>query len=241
VKEVSTELEHARDAIGQWFTELFADLSTMSSESQREIRGVLGTRTDLTEKHLRAIQPAATAFLDRHPVPLAAGLVLGPGIIDDTTGAIEWWRRGPRGRTQRIVFTLNPDAAGFYDYLTYDWFTEVINTGAPAIQGPYLDYAGLDQYILTSMVPFYLDGALVGTAGCDTEVRALEPVVMPHLRQIPMDVALVSKFDRIVVGNSGRFLVGNRVGDLPRDALRVPLPGVDLGLQLVAAPRTHTY
>ncbi len=238
---VTGELERAGDAIGQWFTELFADLTTMSSASEREIRNALGKRSDLTEKDLRAIQPSATAFLNRHPVPLAAGLVLGPGIIDDSTGAIEWWRRGPRGGTQRIVFTLNPDAAGFYDYLTYDWFTEVITTGAPAIQGPYLDYAGLDQYILTSMVPFYLDGALIGTAGCDTEVRALEAVVMPHLRQIPMDAALVSKFDRIVVGNSGRFLVGNRVGELPRDALRTPLPGVDLGLQLVASPRTHTF
>ena len=238
---VTGELERAGDAIGQWFTELFADLTTMSSASEREIRNALGKRSNLTEKHLRAIQPAATAFLNRHPVPLAAGLVLGPGIIDDSTGAIEWWRRGPRGGTQRIVFTLNPDAAGFYDYLTYDWFTEVITTGAPAIQGPYLDYAGLDQYILTSMVPFYLDGALIGTAGCDTEVRALEAVVMPHLRQIPMDAALVSKSDRIVVGNSGRFLVGNRVGELPRDALRTPLPGVDLGLQLVASPRTHTF
>jgi len=238
---VTGVLERAGDAIGQWFTALFADLTTMSSASEREIQNALGKRSDLTEKDLRAIQPAATAFLNRHPVPLAAGLVLGPGIIDDSTGAIEWWRRGPRGGTQRIVFTLNPDAAGFYDYLTYDWFTEVITTGAPAIQGPYLDYAGLDQYILTSMVPFCLDGALIGTAGCDTEVRALEAVVMPHLRQIPMDVALVSKFDRIVVGNSGRFLVGNRVGELPRDALRTPLPGVDLGLQLVASPRTHTF
>ncbi|MDP4586227.1 MAG: GntR family transcriptional regulator, partial [Microbacteriaceae bacterium] len=78
-------------------------------------------------------------------------------------------------------------------------------------------------------------------AGCDTEVRALEPVVMPHLRQIPMDAALVSKFDRIIVGNSGRFQVGNRVTDLPKNALRTPLPGVNLGLQLVATPRTNNF
>jgi hypothetical protein len=241
VSEVTVEIERAGDAIGQWFTALFSDLNALSSASEREIRGVLGKRTDLSEKHLRAIEPAAAAFLDRHPIPLAAGLVLGPGIIDDSTGAIEWWRRGPHGGTQRIVFTLNPNAAGYYDYLTHDWFTEVIDTGAPAIQGPYLDYAGMDQYILTSMVPFFLDGSLIGTAGCDTEVRALESVVMPHLRQIPMDAALVSKFDRIIVGNSGRFQVGNRVGELPRDAVRTPLPGVDLGLHLVATPRTHTF
>jgi hypothetical protein len=241
MSDAPRELEHARDTIGQWFTAVFADLSTLASVCERELRGVLGKKPGLTEKHLRAIQPAAAAFLDRHPVPEAAGIVLGPGIVSDSTGAIEWWRRAQRGGTERIVFTLNPNAAGFYDFLTHDWFTEVIDTGAPAIQGPYLDYAGLDQYILTSMVPFYLDGVLIGTAGCDTEVRALESVVMPLLRRIPMDVALVSKLDRIIVGNSGRFLVGNRIGDLPRDAIRTPLPGVDLGLHLVATPRTHTF
>ena len=239
--DVAREIERASDTIGQWFTAMFDDLHTLSLACERELRGARGKKTELTEKHLRAIQPAAATFLNRHSIPEAAGFVLGPGIVGDTTGAIEWWRRAPRGGTERIVFTLNPNAAGFYDFLTHDWFTEVIETGAPAIQGPYLDYAGLDQYILTSMVPFSLDGVLIGTAGCDTEVRALESVVMPLLRRIPMDAALVSKFDRIIVGNSGRFAVGNRVGDLPADAARVRIPGVDLGLQLVATPRTHTF
>lgn len=237
----ASELEQASDAIGQWFTAVFAGLNTLSSACERELLGALGKRTDLTEKHLRAIQPAAAAFLDGHPKVEAAGIVLGPGIVSGTTGAIEWWRRAPRGGTERIVFTLNPNSAGFYDYLTHDWFTDVVTTGAPAIQGPYLDYAGLDQYILTSMVPFFVNGVFIGTAGCDTQVRALETVVMPFLRQIPMDAALVSKLDRIVVGNSGRFLVGNRVGNLPPEAIRIPLPGVDLGLQLVATPRTHNF
>ena len=110
--------------------------------------------------------------------------------------------------------------------------------GKPAIQGPYLDYAGMDKYILTAMVPLSLDGVLIGTAGCDTEVRELERVVMPILRTIPGDAALVSKFDRVILGNSGRFHVGNRVAALSKDAIRCEIPGPELGLQLVAAPRT---
>jgi hypothetical protein len=88
------------------------------------------------------------------------------------------------------------------------------------------------------MVPLSLNGELIGTAGCDTEVSALETIVMPILRTIPADAALVSKMDRIVLGNSGRFLVGNRVGELPADGQRIDIPGVDLGLQLVAVPKT---
>jgi len=70
-------------------------------------------------------------------------------------------------------------------------------------------------------------------------VRELERVVMPILRTIPEDAALVSKLDRIILGNSGRFLVGNRVVALPKDAIRCEIPGTELGLQLVAAPQAR--
>jgi len=99
----------------------------------------------------------------------------------------------------------------------------------------------MDKYILTAMVPLSLDGVLIGTAGCDVEVRELERVIMPILRTIPGDAALVSKFDRIILGNSGRFLVGNRVVTLPKDAIRHDVPGPELGLQLVAAPPARHF
>lgn len=241
MSDIHGDLTRAARIIGEWFTAVYEDLNAMSDACERELRSALGTKAVLTEKHLRAIRPAAATFLDRHTIPEAAGIVLGPGVVSAANGAIEWWRRGTAGATNRVVFALSPGSAGFYDFVTYDWFTEVVTNQVPAIQGPYLDYAGLDQYILTSTVPLTLGGVLIGTAGCDTDVSALESVMVPILRKIPADAALVSKFDRIVVGNSGRFLVGNRVGNLPEDSIRTGVPGVDLGLQLVAAPHTHTF
>ena len=231
----------ASGLVGDWFSAVYADLVEMAADCERELNAVRGAQSHLTEKHLRAIQPSAATFLERHSIPEAAGIVLGPGIANDDSGAIEWWRRGDGGSTNRIIFTLSPDVAGFYDFVTYHWFADVVSSGKPAIRGPYLDYAGMDQYIMTSMVPLSLNGIVIGTAGCDTEIRALETVMMPILRQIPADAALVSEFDRIVVGNSGRFVVGNRVKNLPEDSIRVDIPGLDLGLQLVAAPRAHTF
>jgi hypothetical protein len=231
----------ASGLVGDWFSAVYADLVEMAADCERELNTARGNKPNLTEKHLRAIQPSAATFLKRHSIPEAAGIVLGPGIANDDSGAIEWWRRGENGDTNRIVFTLSPDVAGYYDFVTYQWFANVVSSGKPAIQGPYLDYAGMDQYIMTSMVPLSLNGVVIGTAGCDTEIRALESVMMPILRQIPADAALVSELDRIVVGNSGRFVVGNRVKNLPAEAIRVDIPGHDLGLQLVAAPRTHGF
>ena len=232
------DLERASIAIGEWLNAIYGDLTIMAAAGERELQIARGAKTVLTERNLRAIQPAAAAFLARHEIPTAAGIVVGPDILDNNLGAVEWWQRGDSGSTQRIVFNLSPEDPGFYDFVTFEWFAEVVSTGKPAIQGPYLDYAGMDKYILTAMVPLSLDGVLIGTAGCDTEVRELERIVMPILRTIPGDAALVSKFDQIILGNSGRFHVGNRVVALPKDAIRIGIPGPELGLQLVAAPRT---
>lgn len=234
-----TELRVASDTIGAWFTEIYDDLAAMAESCERELRGARGAKLELTEKNLRSIRPAATTFLARHSIPEAAGIVIAPGVVGTDGGSIEWWRRDATGSTDRVVFNLSPDFAGFYDFVTLDWFADVVATGRPAIQGPYLDYAGMDQYILTCMVPLSLNGTLIGTAGCDTEVSALESVIMPILRTIPADAALVSKMNRVVAGNSARFLVGNPVTELPADGIRVDLPGVDLGLHLVAAPKNH--
>lgn len=241
MSDLRRELENASGVIGEWFDSVYRDLVTMAAECEHDLLAARGTKPELTEKHLRAVRPSASRFLERHSIPEAAGIVLGPGIANNDAGSVEWWRRGEQGETSRIVFTLSPEIAGYYDFVTYDWFADVVSTGKPAIQGPYLDYAGMDQYIMTSMVPLSLGGVLIGTAGCDTEIRALEAVAMPVLRRIPADAALVSQLDRIIVGNSGRFLVGNKVGPLPKAAARIDIPGPELGLQLVAAPRTHTF
>ena len=241
MSELRNGLARASNAIGDLFEAVYDDLTTMALSCERELQVARGRKAELTERHLRAIQPAAATFLKRHAFPSAAGIVLGPDFVDNNLGAVEWWIRGDSGAPKRLVLNLSPDDPGFYDFVTYEWFAEVVSTGKPAMQGPYLDYAGMDKYIVTAMVPLSFGGEIIGTAGCDTEIRDLETIVMPILRTIPADAALISKFDRIVVGNSGRFLVGNRIVALPQDAIRMHIPGPDLGLQLVATPQAINY
>jgi hypothetical protein len=234
MSEFAAPAREAAEAIGHWFSAVYDDLAALAKASDRAIRDNRGRRENLTEKDLRAIRPAAIGFLDRHRIPEAAGIALPTGSVDADRGSVEWWRRTGDHDAERVVFNLNPSSTGFYDFESLDWFTDVVAAGKPTVHGPYLDYAGMDQYILTLMVPFALDGEPLGTAGCDIEVRSLETTMIPILRHIPADAALVSKRDRIIVGNSGRFLVGNRVGDLPTGGIRLEIPGPDLGLSLVA-------
>lgn len=231
----------AAESIGGWFNDVYEGLRALSKDSEKAIRSARGRRVLMSEKDLRSVRPAARLFLGQHPIPEAAGVVISPEQTDTKRGSVEWWKRGSGDSMQKVVFNLAPDVAGFYDFVEFEWFSGVVKTGKPGFQGPYLDYAGMDEYIVTLMVPLSLDDFIIGTAGCDVEVRALETEIVPILRRIPADAALISNKNRIVAGNSGRFLVGNRVGDVPSDGVRVDIPGEILGLSLIAVPIIDSY
>lgn len=226
----------AATRIGEWFDRVFADLGELSHNNELLLDELRGRKGLVTDKILRALRVNAERFLSRHEVPEAAGITLAPGVLGLDQGAVEWWSKRPSGSIDRVPFTLDSNSPAFYDILGFPWFSEVLATGKPTVQGPYLDYAGMDQYILTLMVPFRVDTVLVGTAGCDIEVRSLESVIIPVLREVPGDAALVSRSGRVIAGNSGRFLVGNRVTDIPSGGVRTPVPGNAVGLDVIAAP-----
>lgn len=222
--------------LAAWFLGMFDDLTALATNTESEIARVRGKRPGITERDLKVVHATADAFLAKHSTPEAAGIVVRPGVVGDD-GDIEWWKREDNGQSRKVLFTLTPQTAGFYDFEALEWFRNVIETGRPTMTGPYVDYAGMDQYILTLTVPFRHDGVIIGAAGCDIELRELESALMPLLRRIDSDAALVSRHGRVVLGNSGRFLVGNRVTALPSDAATVDVPVHELGLRLITAPR----
>lgn len=231
----ATQTSTTAATLSAWFTEMYDDLARLSHDTEKALSRARGKRQHLAVRDLRVVRDSADTFLAKHPAPEAAGVVFRPGVMGDE-GDIEWWKREPNGESSRVLFTLTPQTAGYYDFEALDWFRNVVETGQPTLTGPYVDYAGMDQYILTMTVPFRLDGEIIGAAGCDIELRELETALMPTLREIADDAALVTRTGRVVLGNSGRFLVGNRIHDLSEiDTTEISLH--DLGLMLVTAPR----
>ena len=228
-------LAQTAEEIGAWFLAMYDDLTALADNTETEIAHARGKRSTVTDKDLKAVKASADAFLAKHQTPEAAGVILRPGVVG-TDGDIEWWKRTDDG-SEKVLFTLTPQTAGFYDFEALEWFRNVIETGRPTVTGPYVDYAGMDQYILTLTVPFRLDGEIVGAAGCDIELRELESALMPILRRLDLDAALVSRHGRVILGNSGRFLVGNRVMDVPKDGISVDVAVHELNMRLIAAPR----
>lgn len=232
---VETAAAEAAVQIASWFDDLFSELDVLSSRISTMMIEAKGTRERFIEADLKMVKSITRGFLAKHRFVEAAGVILAPGIIDDHRGTIEWWRNDDEGTDGKVIFNLAPEAGSFYDFQNLTWFDNAVRTGARAITGPHVDFGGLDQYIMTLTAALELGEDTIGMVGCDAEVRDIEAVIVPILRRIPGDAALINADQRVVLGNSGRFLVGNRVRSSPQHGGFVPVESPSLGLSVVYA------
>ncbi|GAA3700725.1 hypothetical protein GCM10023081_41650 [Arthrobacter ginkgonis] len=226
--------EAAVESIAGWLNALYQDLGSLSGEVGRLLEAALGGRTRVTTRDLAGLRERSTDFLVSHPDVVGAGVIFSVAWIKDTEGVLEWWVRDERNQIDKLGFDLAPEGNSFYDYEQLPWFSDAARTGQPTIAGPYVDYLGFNEYIVTCTVPCYVRGEFIGVAGCDLRVRDLEHVFIPMIRPVPGDAALVNgNEDRVILGNSGRFLVGERIKSRPEGFRMVPLPVPHLNLGLL--------
>jgi hypothetical protein len=96
-----------------------------------------------------------------------------------------------------------------------------------------VDFLGFEEYILTFAAPLCIQGHFSGVAACDIRLKDLEPLIMPTLRAIPGDAALVNASNRVILGNSGSYLVGERIKSGHPNQHRMNLDVPHLGLSLI--------
>ncbi|NKX49899.1 hypothetical protein HER39_04780 [Arthrobacter deserti] len=143
----------------------------------------------------------------------------------DAEGVLEWWVKNDRNGIEKLGFDLAPGGNSFYDYQQLPWFSI-----------PYVDYLGSNEYIMTCTVPSYVRGDFIGVTGCDLRVRDLEKVFIPVIRAVPGDAALLNgNENRVILGNSGRFLVGERIKSRPEGFELLPLDVPYLNLNLLCS------
>ena len=130
---------------------------------------------------------------------------------------------------------MTPGSSRYYDYEKLPFFSTAASTGEQSVWGPYVDFLGFEEYILTFAAPLSVHGRFTGVAACDIRIRDLEPLIMPTLRAIPGDAALVNASNRVILGNSGLYLVGERIKSGVPDQHRMALDVPHLGLSLIFA------
>ncbi|TLM81970.1 GntR family transcriptional regulator [Pseudarthrobacter sp. NamE2] len=188
----------------------------------------------VTPKDIAALETMSKDFLGKHTTAIGAGVIFSVEAIENPGGILEWWTSRAQG-IEKLEFDLTPGGERFYDYQNMPFFASARNTGKQSMWGPYLDYLGLDEYILTHTAPIQLAGTFIGVAGYDIRIRKLEELFMPALRAIPGDAALLNENRSVVVGNSGAYLVGERLRTIPDDKQLIPVDAPHLGLSLLTS------
>ncbi|EMQ97890.1 cache domain-containing protein [Paeniglutamicibacter gangotriensis] len=219
-------------SIAKWFNDASADTYALASAVSDLFTLGQAAGAPVGKNDLARLKLLACEFLKDHPFTVGSGATFASARIGEGHGLLEWWSPGSQG-AEKLQFDLDPDGERFYDYERLPFFTTAERTGEETIWGPYVDYLGSDEYILTHTAPFYIHGEFAGVAGYDVTVRVLEDIFLPMMRSIPGDAALLNASNRVIIGNSGAYLVGERIKIVPDGSDIVPMDVTHLGFSML--------
>ncbi len=151
---------------------------------------------------------------------IGAGYVAQPGFIPDAPWHLAWWLghantfgvTGPASPAlRRLVAVEDEQSESFRDYTTLEWWRVPATTRQRHITGPYVDYLCTDDYTLTSTMPAFKDGAMIGVVGADLYVNDIERTLLPAVRGAGRRAALVNASGRVVVASDNSRPTGSLI------------------------------
>ncbi|WP_423183796.1 cache domain-containing protein [Arthrobacter sp. NyZ413] len=227
------EVVHAARALTSWTSVVSAATKELSANVAALLERNLVGKSKVDKAALAGLDTLSKEFLAKNSFAVGAGTFFAHESVAEGSQALDWWSRKESGTIAPLNFDLTPGSSRYYDYEKLPFFSMAESTGEQTLWGPYIDYLGFEEYILTFTAPFSVHGHFTGVAGCDIRLKDLEPRLMPILRSIPGDAALINASNRVILGNSGMYLVGERVkpGSPERRQLELDVP--HLGLSLI--------
>ncbi|WP_244302937.1 cache domain-containing protein [Leucobacter coleopterorum] len=223
------------EQLDTWFAERFTRLDSVRDELLNFLRRDSAGALDLSESVRRKLKAVATRFLAENASIDGCGLVLAHSALGTENGHLEWWVREDESRFARYSFGVVPGADRYYDYDHHQWFIRAFQQGAPALVGPYIDYLGVESYVMTLAVPGEVEGQRVGVIANDIQVEDLERALLPVLLECTTPVALMSHHGTVICSNSSQFLPGDWVSPSLNGFGRLPLHVPSDELQLLYA------
>jgi DNA-binding FadR family transcriptional regulator len=139
-----------------------------------------------------------------------AGIVAEVGAVPDHPYWIQWWLKTGSGPVEDNHHVMDPEREDFYDYQDMPFIAGPRQTQAPGAYGPYVDYGGVDDYILTITSPILgTGGTFFGVSCADIRVADLESWLAPWLASAP-ESYLINGQGRVIVSNA----VSHGIGDV---------------------------
>jgi hypothetical protein len=165
-----------------------------------------------TTEDLSTIRPTVLAHLSAQPRLAGTGVIAAPGMLADQPRWLEWWRRPPT-EDEPLPLTVDLDTGniGSYDYPLAPWFDVPYRTGRRVVVGPYVDYAGTDEYILTFATPISSEAGFLGVAAADIRANDFERAMLPTLNSEGPATALVNASGRVLASNTPTTIVGSMI------------------------------
>ncbi|MFJ4030328.1 cache domain-containing protein [Paenarthrobacter sp. NPDC089989] len=227
------EVVHAANALTSWTSSVSSSIGELASHVGALVEGNLGDRPKVDRPALKGLETLSKDFLTKNSFAVGAGTFFAADSVEHGDHLLEWWTRGASGSVEKLDADLTPGSNRYYDYEKLPFFSTAAATGEQTLWGPYIDYLGFEEYIMTFTAPWSIHGQFAGVVGCDIRIKDLEPIIMPDLRSIHGDAALINASNRVILGNSGAYLVGDRIKDGPVEKHRVDLDVPHLGLALI--------
>ena len=192
----------------------------------------------LTEQAIEPLRDRVVGWLATGDVAWGYGFVGAPGVVDGKTRYLFWFQRSERD-VRRLQVNFDIEDVNAYDYLNMEWYDAAEQRRRAVVHGPWVDYTGSGQYVLTATIPVVHDGRFLGVAGSDLLVSGLENQVLPALKRVQAEALLVNANRQVVVSNSPQWIPGDRLRTHPLDGdtFRTAVPvAPDTGWAL-AVPR----
>ncbi|MFJ9393052.1 cache domain-containing protein [Nocardioides sp. NPDC101246] len=205
--------------VEQHFGPIVTELERVRSEVAALFEAGPVTTASLRER----LEPGSLEFL-RNPNLIGGGFVVAPGVLTDRRLYLVWWQGEERD------FLGDADAPGTgeaIDYTRQPWYRTPERTGELTLVGPYVDFVCTDEYVMTTTMPVYVDGRMVGVAGADTLVETLETMLLPGLREA--GATLVNGHGKAIVSADPQLATGSPL-TTARDM--IPCRGLPLSVAL---------
>jgi len=152
------------------------------------------------------------ARLDQiEPATHGLGVIAEVGVVPGHAYWLDWWHHTETGNLERDTrHVMDPHRDDFYDYESREFIAHPRKDLLPWATGPYVDYGGVDDYLVTVSVPIVREGRFLGVAAMDLLVADLERIFSPWLAGAKGTCLLLNADQRVLVSNA----VTHNVGDV---------------------------
>lgn len=192
------------------------------------VQDCCGEGSLLSPEALGSIRPLIEQTLrDLGGLAQGCGFMAAPDAVEGTRLYQEWWQYID-GDFQRLELDFDTRSEAYYDYTLKQYFAIPLATGGNYVEGPYIDYLGINEYIFTFVTPVQCAGELVGLVGADVSLQAFQQ----RLLEYDLDDAAVA-----LVNQKGRVILSTVASVDPGSMLRIPA----LGQWLASGNRAPSY